>query len=332
VSTLKRREFSAWHQFKEDADTIHAIALGKIGKDGNDGEHAQAERLLLARLVSEECAEQIAAVWLSVGKYRQKKSDCGQRLIKSLLDAYTRSQNLPLIEGDYQRSIERLKELEGYIDELEAYFASGAEQAGKGDSIARDPTFKIFAKDRSPNPHDFIGWRACLSRIKGFLSDRIDDFSNAFDELKLSRKNNSAISTRIAFTTAISDAMRNIFGRPLDDVVRALTDVVFGAQVEITVDQIKEARKSAAKRRKTADGDDLLKLMRRLNIPITRENYLHLAYTDEPPKQLSAEQEACPQPELRKPTTPSQLAEKGSQSTRVAGTAKTKIKRNKSRR
>ena len=36
------------------------------------------------------------------------------------------------------------------------------------------------------------------------------------------------------------------------------------------------------------EGDGLLKLMRRFNIPITRESYLELAYMGEPPAELSA--------------------------------------------
>ena len=47
------------------------------------------------------------------------------------------------------------------------------------------------------------------------------------------------------------------------------------------------------------DCDGLLKLMRRFNIPITRENYLDLAYRGEVPAELSADEEANLPPMLR---------------------------------
>jgi hypothetical protein len=48
------------------------------------------------------------------------------------------------------------------------------------------------------------------------------------------------------------------------------------------------------------ESDGLLKLMRRFNIPITRENYRELAYMGEVPAELSAEEEANLPPMLRK--------------------------------
>jgi hypothetical protein len=51
----------------------------------------------------------------------------------------------------------------------------------------------------------------------------------------------------------------------------------------------------------SADTDDgLLKLMRGFNIPITREDYLNLAYMGEPPAALTPEQEEELPPELRR--------------------------------
>jgi len=41
--------------------------------------------------------------------------------------------------------------------------------------------------------------------------------------------------------------MKNIFGKWLDDVVAALTELAF--QTEVTIDQIKHARRAAARRR-----------------------------------------------------------------------------------
>jgi hypothetical protein len=316
---LKKEKLVAWRKFKEDADAVKATALGKpwqqfeeitplgprsldtvsVEKGGNQGKHAHAERLLLDKLLSEECADQVAGIWTSIDKYRQKKLDNGQRLIKCLLDAFTLSQHVLLIVDDYQRNIDRLREVQDLADQLEAYFASGAEQAERGDAISRDPMWKIFASASLRDPPDFVGFRTTLSRIKGFLSERADEFSKAFDELNLSRKNKSASSARVAFTAAMSVAMCDIFGRPLDDVVRQLTDVIFSD--EVTVDQVKEARKSAAERRRAGgqDIEDLFKLMRRHNIPITRENYLELAYPGEPTAKLSEEEEAYLPPEIR---------------------------------
>ena len=48
------------------------------------------------------------------------------------------------------------------------------------------------------------------------------------------------------------------------------------------------------------ENDGLLKLMRRFNIPITRESYLNLAFMGEPPAELSAEEEQNLPPEVRK--------------------------------
>jgi hypothetical protein len=53
-------------------------------------------------------------------------------------------------------------------------------------------------------------------------------------------------------------------------------------------------------RRRNASEDGVLGLMRRYGIPITGQNYLDLAYTGEPPAELSAEEEANLPPEMRK--------------------------------
>jgi hypothetical protein len=45
--------------------------------------------------------------------------------------------------------------------------------------------------------------------------------------------------------------------------------------------------------------DPILALMRELNLPVTREDYLNLAYLGRPPKQLSAEEEADLPKEIR---------------------------------
>ena len=59
-----------------------------------------------------------------------------------------------------------------------------------------------------------------------------------------------------------------------------------------------EANKMAKEVTDTDDG--LLKLMRHFNIPITREDYLNLAYMGEPPAALTPEQEEELPPELRR--------------------------------
>src|SRR5262249_2200273 len=49
-----------------------------------------------------------------------------------------------------------------------------------------------------------------------------------------------------------------------------------------------------------SDTDGLLKWMRRYNIPITRENYLNLAYMGKPPVGLTLQEEEELPPELRR--------------------------------
>lgn len=44
----------------------------------------------------------------------------------------------------------------------------------------------------------------------------------------------------------------------------------------------------------------LVNLMRRFNIPVTRQSYLELAYMGQPPEELSAEEEAEFPPELQR--------------------------------
>jgi hypothetical protein len=311
---LTKKELIAWRKFKADADAVKATALGEpwqqfeeataptvalrspdtvsVEKGGRQGEHAHAERLLLNRLCSEECAEQVAAAWLGVDRHR-KNPDDGQRVIKCLLDAYTRSENASVIAGDYQRSVDRLKELQGCADQLEKYFAS---------EIARDPMWKILTGTYLSEPPDAKAALVALTRIKRLLSRRLNEFSAAFSQLDLTRKNKASTVQRITFLAAMGNAMRDIFGRPLDDVVRQLTDAVFEAQGEVTIDHVKNARRDTAKRRKARarESDGLVEQMSYYGIPITRENYLDLAYMGKPPAQLSAEEEASLPPEVRK--------------------------------
>jgi hypothetical protein len=46
--------------------------------------------------------------------------------------------------------------------------------------------------------------------------------------------------------------------------------------------------------------DPVVKLMKRYQMPVTRENYLELAYMGEVPEELSAEQELALPKELQK--------------------------------
>ena len=47
--------------------------------------------------------------------------------------------------------------------------------------------------------------------------------------------------------------------------------------------------------------DAVLSLLRRYHLPLTRENYLNLAYMGEPPAHLSQEEEEGLPPEIRLP-------------------------------
>jgi len=47
-------------------------------------------------------------------------------------------------------------------------------------------------------------------------------------------------------------------------------------------------------------GDGIMDMLRSYNIPVTRENYLNLAYMGERPVELSAEEEANLPPMLRR--------------------------------
>lgn len=50
----------------------------------------------------------------------------------------------------------------------------------------------------------------------------------------------------------------------------------------------------------TNEPDPLLSLMRRFNVPITREDYLTLAYLGQVPEELSAEEESGLPVEVRR--------------------------------
>jgi hypothetical protein len=67
-----------------------------------------------------------------------------------------------------------------------------------------------------------------------------------------------------------------------------------------TYTQAESSAEQAVSDRQTGSGDGIMDMMRRHNIPVTRENYLDFAYMGEPPQELSAEEEMNLPPELRK--------------------------------
>jgi hypothetical protein len=228
----------AWQRAKADADAVEAAALGSANARG---EHSRREGLLLDRLRSQKYADQVGEAWLGIEQY-QKTTGNGQRVIRGLLDALTLSANAALMWDDYQRDVRRLGELKSFADQLQAYFS------GKN---RRDPMWKIVAHAPSIEPLDFGNVRATLRRISTFLDNRIDDSRTAFTEIGLTRERGAEHARRVVFTAALSSSMRNIFGRPLDGIVKTLTDVAL--DTETTLDQVKHARVNAARRKRRTD-------------------------------------------------------------------------------
>jgi hypothetical protein len=226
----------AWQRAKKAADAVEVTALGKRETDAPDGA-AREERLLLDRLRHEESVEQVGEAWLRIERHFKKRNE-GQRVIRAVLQALTLAKNLTDVPDDYRWSVERLRELRGCADKLYLYFK---------DEIARDPTWAIVAESRVSNERDFRNMVASLEHIRLFLMGREEEFSHMFDQMGLTREINSSAAQRVVFSTALSAAMKNIFGKWLDDVVAALTELAF--QTEVTIDQIKHARRAAARRR-----------------------------------------------------------------------------------
>jgi hypothetical protein len=229
----KRR---AWQRAKEAADAVEAVALGNKGEDAAGGA-ARQERLLLDRLRDEDHARTVGEAWLRIERHF-KNGDEGQRVIRGLLDALTLSKNIVLMPVDYRRSMKHLKELRGFTDQLYVYFTDG---------IARDPLWMIIAGSRLSNERNFRDIVVSLEGIRSFLAGREEQFSHIFDQIGLTREIKVPVAQRAVFTAALSNAMHNIFGEWLDDVVRILTEVALG--VETSIDQVAHARKNAARRR-----------------------------------------------------------------------------------
>lgn len=55
----------------------------------------------------------------------------------------------------------------------------------------------------------------------------------------------------------------------------------------------------AASETRTGTDDDLTRFMKRYNVPVTRDNYLHVAYMGEVPHPWTAELEANLPPQLQ---------------------------------
>lgn len=233
---LTEKGLTAWRQFKKDADAVEATALGKKEADAPGGAALQ-ERLLLDRLRNEDHASAVGEVWLRIERYF-KKGDEGQRVVKRLLEALTLSKNTALMPTDYQRSIKRLNELKDFADQLYMYFTDG---------IARDPLWTIIAGSRLSNERDFRRMIASLRQIQLFLAVREEEFSHIFGQIGLTREINAAAAQRVVFSTSLSKAMHDIFGKWFDEVVRILTDIAL--ETDTTIDQVKHARKIAARRR-----------------------------------------------------------------------------------
>jgi hypothetical protein len=226
----------AWQRARKAADAVEAIALGKREADAPGGT-ARQERLLLDRLRHEESVEKIGEAWLGIEPHF-KKGDEGERVIRALLDAFTRARSTALLPVDYRRSMKRLTELKGFADQLYMYFT---------DEVARDPIWAIVAGSRLSNERNFKNMVGSLGHTRLFLAGRLEELSQIFDQMGLTREINASAAQRLVLSIALSDAMKNIFGKWLDDVVAAFTELAF--HTEVTIDQIKHARRAAARRR-----------------------------------------------------------------------------------
>jgi hypothetical protein len=79
------------------------------------------------------------------------------------------------------------------------------------------------------------------------MTSREEDFSHIFGQLGLTREVSAAAARRVVFSAALSEAIYDIVGRWLDDVVRIFTDVAL--ETETNLDQVRRARKGTARRR-----------------------------------------------------------------------------------
>src|SRR5262249_239768 len=146
--------------------------------------------LLLDRLRHEEAAEDVGEAWLRIERHFKRGNE-GERVIRSLLDAYTLARNTELVPIDYRRSVSRLKELRGSADQLYKYFT---------DEVARDPIWAIVAGSHISNERNFKNMVASLRHMRLFLAAREEEFSHLFGQIGLSREVHAAAARRGAFS------------------------------------------------------------------------------------------------------------------------------------
>jgi hypothetical protein len=241
-----KKELTAWRQFEKDADAVEATALGKPQKGVEQGEHAHAERSVLKRLRSEGCAEQVATAWSGIAKYRKgTDDDCGRRVIKRLLDAFTYSAGASTIRAGYEESEKHIERLVDLVDKLNEHFTIG---------IARDPEWKIVAGGHVGGDRDSRSEIASLAQLKMSLRRELNECKRVYSQTGLTRKTHTPEARRVMFTVAMSNAMCDIFGRPLDHIVCILANAVFKLRDTLDIDQIKQARIRAQHRRDKAWG------------------------------------------------------------------------------
>jgi hypothetical protein len=232
----KKAKRDAWQRAKEAADAVESTALGRREADAPGGA-ARHERLLLDRHRDEESVEQVGEAWQRIERHF-KKGDEGERVIRGLLHAFTLARNTKLMPVDYGRSMSRLNELRGSADELYKYLT---------DEVARDPMWAIVAGSRISNERNFKNMVASLEHIRLFLAGREEEFSHHFGQIGLTREVSAAAAERAVFSATLSNTMQNIFGKWFDEIVAAFTEITF--ETEVTIDQIKSARRAAVRRR-----------------------------------------------------------------------------------
>jgi hypothetical protein len=247
-------KIQAWQKAKADADAVEFAALGSrhtvavpasekkyvqcVHTAAERGEHSRKEADLLDRIRSEENANQVGEAWLYIERHQKSPID-GQRVIRNLLDALTLSKNAASLSFDYRGSLKQLEGLKAAAAQLIEYFSDG---------IKREPLSMVVSRaDDLIGETDHHKMIASLVRIEKFFKRRIESLSTAHNEMGLSREMKTKRAQYVAFTAALSESMLKIFGKPLDGAVQLLTEVAL--EGELTIDQVKHARRSVARRR-----------------------------------------------------------------------------------
>jgi hypothetical protein len=180
---------------------------------------SNADRSILQRFLSDEYAPLIGTVWQMVGKYR-KGADDDRLLIISILGAFHFALEAPAIRDAYGPAAEDFQRLRRCAEELQAFFAG-----------------KRFGGLDRRKVKQFL--RMLASVID--LFDRGErEVNNLPASLGLTRELHAPAAVRVMFMTKMCEGMAALFGRPLFEAVKAITEVVF----EITmkdVDQVRSA-------------------------------------------------------------------------------------------